>query len=89
MSQIRPEAQDMIGQTAVDQQGQELGEITDVIIGPQGQADAVVVQEGAVLGIGGREVAVPWDQVQISGDQVIVNMSQEELSQMPEYQSGN
>ena len=41
----------------------KIGEINDVILSPDGRAMAVIVGVGGFLGIGEKDVAVPFDAV--------------------------
>lgn len=72
-----------------NQADETIGEIDDVVIDGQGKIQQVVISSGGVLGMGGRKVAVPWDQVRIdSARQVaVVNMTQDQLKSMPEFQA--
>jgi len=49
---------DVIGQDHV-----KLGDIEDVLIDPDGRVQAVVVGTGGLLGVGGKTIALPYDQV--------------------------
>lgn len=67
-----------------DSQGQQLGNISDVLIDQDGTVSHVVVAEGSgVFGLGGgKKYLVPWDQVQIDDQQqtASINVSQDQLS---------
>jgi hypothetical protein len=45
----------------------------------------VIVERGGVLGLGGSQISLPWDQIRIQGDQLSVQMSADQLDAMPEY----
>jgi hypothetical protein len=49
---------DVIGQDHV-----KLGDIEDLLIDRSGRVQAVVVDSGGVLGVGGKSVALPYDQI--------------------------
>ncbi len=65
--------------------GEQVGEVTDVLIDDQGQPQMVIVEHGGFLGIGSREVAFEMSQVQLQGDQVQVPATQDQISEMPEW----
>lgn len=72
-----------------NQADETLGEIDDVVIDGQGKIQQVVVSTGGVLGMGGKKVALSWDQVRIDSSRqiAVVNMSQDQLKSMPEFQA--
>ena len=49
-----------------DPQSDNIGEVNDLIIGPDGKITHAVVGVGGFLGIGEKNVAVPFDQLQIA-----------------------
>lgn len=79
-ARLSPDARHIIGKTAVSPQGKEAGKIEDVLVGQDGNVQAMVVDHE------GKKRAVPWDQVSMQGDQVTVKMSDQQMSQLPEYQ---
>ena len=51
----------MIGATAVDAEGEAIGEVTDLMIEvASGRVAYVVISVGATLGFGGERYPVPW-----------------------------
>jgi len=77
----------LIGQRVTDPQGQELGDVENVLVDPQGKAAALVVEWGGLAGLGANQVAVPWQNVQVSpdGQKVTVNSTREQLEKQPKY----
>ena len=79
----------LIGMDVKNSQGQELGEIEELVFDPQdAKLKSVVISTGGVLGIGAKRVAVPWDQVKPAADEqaFIVGMTKEELQQAPSWE---
>jgi hypothetical protein len=69
LTQIQPEqiqASRLIGTTAVGLSNEAIGDVNDVIIDRNGQTVAVVIGVGGFLGIGEKDVAVPFHAVQIA-----------------------
>jgi sporulation protein YlmC with PRC-barrel domain len=81
-------ANNIIGADVRNPQNDELGEITDVVIHPQEGPQYAVVTSGGFLGVGGREVVVPWEQLKITEEQdvFVLNMSEEQLENAPEVE---
>ncbi len=56
-------AKDLIGAKVVNQQGEQLGKIEDVVLTPdRGGINYVVLSHGGVLGVAEKYFAVPWSQ---------------------------
>ena len=80
----------LIGADIKNQQGEDIGEIEELVIDPQEAKikQVVVSTGGGVLGIGAKSVAIPWNQVKPApeGEGFIVAMSQEELKNAPTWE---
>lgn len=86
--QIR--AEDLTGATVYGANEEEVGSVGDVILTPEGDVDAVIVDVGGFLGVGQKEVAIGIDNVAFMTDQgddlyLYTEFSQEELEAQPEY----
>jgi putative membrane protein len=83
-------ANDLIGQTVVNQNGDSVGEIYDIVLNSSDQAVLAVVSVGGFLGIGEKNVAVPFEQLQPSDTEAILmsTATEDELKAMPEYVEG-
>lgn len=80
------EAERIVGMDVVNAEGKEVGEIKDLVLDRQQVAHAVI-SVGGFLGIGAKDVAVPFEQLRVGPDNVTLmsNSTQAELKQMPEY----
>jgi sporulation protein YlmC with PRC-barrel domain len=58
-------AEQMMGTEVQGQNGEDIGEIENLIVGAGGQIQKVVVEAGGVWDIGDTHLAVPWKQVQV------------------------
>ena len=82
---------DLLGAPVYGTEMQQIGSVGDVVLGPQGQAEYVLVDVGGFLGIGTREVAVGFDEMTILHDQawddlqVHVAATRQEVEALPEY----
>ncbi len=81
------QAEEVIGREVVNAKGDEVGEVKDLVLDRQQVAHAVV-SVGGFLGIGAKDVAVPFEQLRVGPENVILmsETSESELKQMPEYQ---
>lgn len=72
----------------VDATGEEIGNVRSVVQSSTEQEKIhVVISSGGFLGVGGKEVAVPLDEVTLMGDKLQLGSSKAELEAQPEYQS--
>jgi sporulation protein YlmC with PRC-barrel domain len=59
-------ANELIGAKVINQQGQRLGTVEDIVLTPQRDAISyVALSRGGVLGFGGRLYAVPWSAFEV------------------------
>lgn len=65
--------------------GDKIGEVEDVLMDAEGKIVALTAEVGGFLGIGEKEVILQLDQVQRQGDRLTVNMTEEQLEQLPEW----
>jgi putative membrane protein len=81
------QASDVIGAGVVNEKGDEVGEIKDLVIDAD-RVEYAVVSVGGFLGIGDKEVAVPLDQLKLGiGESYLMSGETEaQLKEMPEYQ---
>lgn len=78
-AQLSSEADNIVGKKAMTSQGKEVGSIEDVLVGQDGRVQAMILDHD------GKKRAVPWNQVSMQGDQVTVKLSEQQMSQLPEY----
>lgn len=72
---------------------EEIGDVDDILLNEDMQVSALVVESGAVLGLGGREIVVDTDYFSLETDtdgddtehRVLINASEEELTSFPTY----
>lgn len=86
----RQSAQELMGKTVVGANGQELGEVSDVVLDPStGQAKQLVISSGGFLGIGERTVAVDMAQAQVtpgSNNVQVSSLTQDQVQAMKEFE---
>lgn len=74
--------------TVTSPDGNAIGDINDLIVdGDSGQMIAAVIGVGGFLGIGEKQIAVPWDQLSVNYDAQEINsdLTKEEAEAAPEY----
>lgn len=81
---------DMEGQTVHNQDGEEIGTIASVVADDNGESKFVVVDVGDFLGIGGKQVAIDVQHLQLTADgQIQSEVTSDVLESMPEYESSD
>ena len=85
-------ASNWIGQSLYNTSDENLGDINDILIGPDGQIKAVVVGVGGFLGIGEKAVAVSFAAIEPRSDEdgdvsLYINATQEQLEAAPEFKT--
>lgn len=84
-NQLQPvAARSLVDRKVVNLQNKAIGEVEEVVNGPNGIA-ALVVEAGGFMGIGEKEVLIPLDEVRLSGNQLIWE-SQMDASQLKDSQ---
>ena len=82
-------ASKMMGSAVYDQQNQGIGKVSDIILNKDGKVDAVVVDVGSFLGMGGKRVAVPLSDIKSDHNRLTLDRTKEQLQQMAAYQLEN
>jgi hypothetical protein len=80
-------ASDLLGSDVVNDQGDTVAEIVDMVKQSDSDQLLAVLSVGGFLGIGEKEVAMPLDRFQVGADQQIIlsNASEDELEDMPAW----
>jgi hypothetical protein len=83
-------ARALLKETVKNAANETIGDVNDVLIGDDGKIAAVIVGVGGFLGMGEKDVALPYDQLVFAegaGDDLVVTTSatKESLETAPEY----
>lgn len=64
-----------------------IGKVDAVVLNGSGQTDKVIVGVGGFLGMGKKDVAIAWSDLQVTdnGKKVTMNTTKDALKAMPEY----
>jgi len=84
------DAKNLVGRTVVDAQGKTLGKIDSVLVDADGRVKYLIVGVGGFLGIGEKDIALRWDDLQTkTGDKLVANVTKDQLTAMPGYRYGD
>ncbi len=82
-------ASDFIGKRVYDANGEDIGEVNDMILSASGDTRAIILGVGGFLGIGEKDVAVSVDAVNMVQDgdsqRLVVNATKQILEDAPAY----
>ena len=65
--------------------GEDVGEIEEVLVDASGQPVAVAVEVGGFLGIGEKTVVIRLDQLQREQDLLRTSLTKDQIEQLPEW----
>jgi sporulation protein YlmC with PRC-barrel domain len=68
-------AEQIIGTRVYGAQGDQIGSVENLVIGPDGDIRSAVVQTGGFfLGFGARYISIPWDQLELTSGAARMNV---------------
>lgn len=81
----------LVGASVYNDQNQSVGSIDDVLLSDnEHKAGNAVVSVGGFLGMGSKLVSVPFDQLKIENDKIVIpGATKASLEGMPEYHYTN
>ena len=83
---LQIDSSSIVGSPVRSPDGKDLGKISRLMIDPrEGRVTTAVISMGSKLGIGGRNVAVPWTSLRVGQDQekLVFTADQRLLDQAP------
>ncbi len=85
--QIR--ASQMIGSSVYSVQNVDVGKVQDLIVDRDGRVASVIVDVGAFLGMGGKDVAVRLSDIKSDNNRLTLDLTKGQLQQAQTYQLEN
>jgi sporulation protein YlmC with PRC-barrel domain len=82
-------ASKMIGSAVYDVQNRKIGSVADLILNKDGKVDAVVIDVGTFLGMGGKNIAVLPNEIKTDNNRLTLDRTKEQLQQMANYELAN
>lgn len=77
---------DLLGKPVYNDNGEKIGTIDDVIIGPDRTASFAVVGAGGFVGLSKHNVAIPFQQLQLKGDRTVLpGATKDAIRSLPEF----
>ena len=82
----------LIGATVYGSDNSSIGEINDIVLASDGKVNGVVIGVGGFLGVGEKNVAVPFEKLNVTRkpdtaavDKITVAFSKDELKNAPTF----
>jgi sporulation protein YlmC with PRC-barrel domain len=82
----------LIGATVYGSDNASIGEVSDLLLASDGKVNGVVIGVGGFLGVGSKNVAVPFDKLNVTRkpnsatiDKITVTFSKDELKNAPTF----
>ena len=82
-------ANKMIGAAVYDRDNVKIGSVQDLVLNRDGRVADVVIDVGSFLGMGGKNVAVPFDEIKSDHNRLTLDRTKDQLKQMAEYRLQN
>ena len=83
---MAPSPETVAGQPLYNLSGEEIAQVDAVFVEPNTEREVAVLSYGGFLGIGDRQVTIPYEKISVADDKLITDLTLEALDQMPEYQ---
>ena len=84
-------ASEVVGADVKNPAGDNIGEISEVILQPDGSVNGVVVDVGGFLGVGDRPVLLNWKDLHFTGTTgdlaVTTTLGKDQLTAFPEFKA--
>ena len=84
-------AEDLAGLDVRNMEGEELGEVADVVKTAKDNRNYLVVSHGGFLGVADKEIAVPFERAKLgtTNDLIYVDMSVAQVEAAPMFDAGD
>ncbi len=74
----------IMGKSVYNEKDEKIGDISDVVLSSDGQAAYFIVGAGGFLGVGARDVAIPYDKITQSKDKLVLpGYTKDQLKALP------
>lgn len=79
-------ASKVLGSSVVNDAGDTVGKIDEIIVGADGKAPFVVLSVGGFLGVGDKLVVLPYEQMRTDGKKIMLpGATKDSLKALPEF----
>ena len=76
---------DIIGKSVFNENDEKIGDVSDIVVASDGRSMFLLIGAGGFLGMGAKDVAVPFDRFERSNDRIVLTgYTKEQLKALPE-----
>ena len=79
-------ANKIIGSSVYDRENQDVASVKDLILDKTGKVATVVLNYGSTAGIGGKYIAVDFNNLKFDNNRLMVDQTKAQLAAMPTFQ---
>jgi len=77
----------IMGKAVFNENDEKIGDISDVVLSSEGQAAYFIVGAGGFLGVGARDVAIPYDKITQTEDKLVLPVyTKDQLKALPKVE---
>ena len=82
-------ADQIIGMTVYNAEGEKVGTVHDILLDPEGKATGVVLSVGGLLGVGAKSVGLTWKEIDVKPEQqqVQISYTEDQLKAAPDFKT--
>lgn len=82
------DAQEVAGAAIVNQEGDEVARVDDLLANEAGEVVAVLAKAGGILGIGAKELAIELSDLSPGEEgELVISLTEEDIDEMPDYEA--
>lgn len=76
------------GYSVLGADGEQVGEVTEVMVSQDGKVEAIVISSGGFLGLGEKSYAIEWSGAEVDSEkqEIQTQLTQQEIENAPEYE---
>jgi sporulation protein YlmC with PRC-barrel domain len=79
-------ASKVLGSSVMNDAGDTVGKIDEIIVGPDGRAPYIVLSVGGFLGVGDKLVVLPYEQMRTDGKKLVLpGATKDSLKALPAF----
>lgn len=75
----------LLGQTVVNEQGQEIGQVYEVLVSPQGDQAELILSVGGFLGLGDKKISVQFNELKSRQGTLVCDLCKADIQDKPAY----
>lgn len=79
-------ANKIIGSSVYDRENQDVASVKDLVLDKDGKVSTVVLTYGSTAGIGGKYIAIDFNNLKFDHNRLTVDQTKAQLAAMPAYQ---